>query len=435
MMDTSYIKFSQDLIPIFRLNCLLLNAKKSIFNFCWKSVMNFLRIPFLFCICLLLQSCGSSSSQERLARDYKRSEELNQKELRLKEAELQLQRKEDSLRANIGSQSLSQYFEQNKAAVWRIYTLSNEGISQGSAFVIDQDGTAVSNYHVFADAQQYYAVNAEGEKYSISGFYNSNESLDYVVFKIQSKGNPFPFVKIASSSPNVGEDCFAIGNPYGLVLTISKGIISGMRQDDKYIQTTAEITHGSSGGPLFNSRGEVIGITTMGAQDADLNFAVNIQNVSLSHEFVNASNYEGGTDTARMEVETSNQHSATVSMEDARSSVVNYFEYQSKHQYAAMGTYLAPFMHQFYLKENITKEEAISESRDYDTQKGITVRSYHIYWSTAEMKELSDGFFFKFIMDYSISSTSPNLPTNMKLEMTVGVTRGLNINFIKQKML
>ncbi|MBU0766148.1 MAG: S1C family serine protease, partial [Bacteroidetes bacterium] len=92
------------------------------------------------------------------------------------------------------------------------------------------------------------------------------------------------FVKIVTDLPEIGESIFAIGNPEGLEQTLSNGIVSGYRDSEDngkkfYIQTNAAITHGSSGGPLFNSKGEVIGITTMGVQEGSLFFAINIMKI------------------------------------------------------------------------------------------------------------------------------------------------------------
>lgn len=90
----------------------------------------------------------------------------------------------------------------------------------------------------------------------------------------------------------VGEECFTIGNPKGLNQTLSKGIVSGYRDFNKLIQTTTEITHGSSGGPLFNKKGEVIGITTSGLGEANLNFAINIKEIPLVKSYqTNANEY------------------------------------------------------------------------------------------------------------------------------------------------
>ncbi|WP_394333129.1 trypsin-like peptidase domain-containing protein [Salegentibacter flavus] len=82
---------------------------------------------------------------------------------------------------------------------------------------------------------------------------------------------------MASKRPRIGEDIFAIGSPKGLSNSLTKGTISGFRENDR-IQIDAVIDHGSSGGPLFNIKGEVIGITTSGmGTGSELNFAINIQ--------------------------------------------------------------------------------------------------------------------------------------------------------------
>jgi serine protease Do len=102
-----------------------------------------------------------------------------------------------------------------------------------------------------------------------------------VIFEVDTEGHYVNSLNTASDLPTIGEDVFAIGNPKGLEQTLSKGIVSGYREANKYIQTTAEITNGSSGGPLFNMAGEVVGITTSGVGEANLNFAIKIQNLRL----------------------------------------------------------------------------------------------------------------------------------------------------------
>ena len=92
-----------------------------------------------------------------------------------------------------------------------------------------------------------------------------------------------PF-KISKVVPEIGEDVFSIGNPRGLESTLSKGIVSAIRANNSLIQMTTEITHGSSGGPLLNMKGEVVGITSAGLGEANLNFAVNINALQL-HRF------------------------------------------------------------------------------------------------------------------------------------------------------
>lgn len=175
--------------------------------------------------------------------------------------------------------NLSQKFETNKVSVLMIYTAQDTSVSQGSAFLISSSGLAISNYHVFKNMNEAIAIDHSGSKYGKISIVYADEALDFIVFQIP--GITLPPLTIAKGQPSIGEPCFAIGNPLGLDLTLSTGIISGYRENDNYIQTSAEITHGSSGGPLFNAEGEVIGITTAGAGQANLNFAVNLLKIDI----------------------------------------------------------------------------------------------------------------------------------------------------------
>ncbi len=176
------------------------------------------------------------------------------------------------------STDISTLYEQNKDAVFVIYTSNGTEAAQGSGFFISPSGVAVSNYHVFKGTTPGLEsiVTANGT-FKVESVLKKSEENDFIVFKVSKIGSVFPFLKIANSLPRVGENVFAIGNPEGLENTLSTGIVSSYRGNNKaVIQTTAEITHGSSGGPLFNKQGEVIGITSAGMGDANLNFAINI---------------------------------------------------------------------------------------------------------------------------------------------------------------
>jgi serine protease Do len=180
------------------------------------------------------------------------------------------------------SKSLTELYKEIKSSVFLIYTRKNEGTAQGSGFFIDAKGIAVSSYHIFKDASDAIVITDDGMRYVISEIIRKDEENDYIVFAVNNEyKKTFNYVNIAKKLPEIGETCFAVGNPEGLVQTLSTGNISGYREGNKLIQTTAEITHGSSGGPLFNSFGEVVGITTSGLDQANLNFAVNIQNVEI----------------------------------------------------------------------------------------------------------------------------------------------------------
>lgn len=181
---------------------------------------------------------------------------------------------------------LSSLYEKCRRGVFLVFS-TNDGQSgaQGSGFFISADGVGISNQHVFDGFNNHFIKLHDGTSYEVTQIIRSSDAddLDYVLFRVNTKGNRVPFVPIATALSAVGENVFAIGNPKGLEHTLSTGIVSSYRQDNNLVQTTAEITNGSSGGPLFNMNGEVIGITTSGVGEANLNFAVNIQRLNLSN--------------------------------------------------------------------------------------------------------------------------------------------------------
>lgn len=180
--------------------------------------------------------------------------------------------------------NLSEMYEKNKYAVFLIAVPESEtSYAQGTGFFISASGIGVSNYHVFDGSDYRNAIikTIDGIQYKIKSIVKSNKELDFIVFEVENNHLDFPYLILANNMSNVGDDVFAIGNPKGLEHTLSKGIISSYRENNLMIQTTTEITHGSSGGPLFNMKGEVIGITTSGVGEADLNFAMNIQKLGI----------------------------------------------------------------------------------------------------------------------------------------------------------
>jgi len=179
-------------------------------------------------------------------------------------------------RSSSEDKSVSELFKELNPSVFRVYgVLAEDEYSSGSGFFIGE-GIGVTNYHVLADSQEAYIQIGE-DLYEITHVLSKSypANLDYVIFKTEYKNNRS--LSIAGSNPLVGEDIFAIGSPKGLSNSLTKGTISGFRENRR-IQIDATIDHGSSGGPLFNMKGEVIGITTSGmGTGSELNFAVDIQ--------------------------------------------------------------------------------------------------------------------------------------------------------------
>jgi S1-C subfamily serine protease len=153
-----------------------------------------------------------------------------------------------------------------------------QAIAQGSGFVVSKDGLILTNYHVISEGSSAVVKLPDGAFYSVDGLIAGDKKRDIAVIK--AHGQNFRTVVLGNSDQvQVGQDVVAIGNPLSLESTVSNGIISGRRAIQEaggdFLQITAPISPGSSGGPLFNMAGEVIGITTMYLRDGEnLNFAI-----------------------------------------------------------------------------------------------------------------------------------------------------------------
>lgn len=167
-------------------------------------------------------------------------------------------------------------FEQSVVMLVK-YNSSGESIGFGSAFAVDY-GLYLTNYHVIDGASSYMIYTEKDQVYEVSGIVAVDKTNDLALVKTKIRTNVPPLQIGSSQNLAKGQDVVAIGNPEGLQNTVSTGIISGLRyiNNQSLIQITAPIAPGSSGGPLFNKKGEVIGVTTSSLMEGNLNFAVHI---------------------------------------------------------------------------------------------------------------------------------------------------------------
>ncbi|MDP4153669.1 MAG: trypsin-like peptidase domain-containing protein [Bacillota bacterium] len=168
---------------------------------------------------------------------------------------------------------------------------SDAPIASGSGFFINADGVAVTNYHVIESTSAAVITTTEGEKYRVTNIIAYDKDRDYAVIRVSKtsqsgklKGS-FPYLTMHElTSLSNGDVVYTIGSPQGLQNSISDGIVSNSKRalDDgqTYIQITAPISEGSSGGALLNEYGEVVGITCGGfVSGQNLNLAVPIDSV------------------------------------------------------------------------------------------------------------------------------------------------------------
>ena len=160
------------------------------------------------------------------------------------------------------------------------YNSKGERISQGSGFVAFDRTTVVTNYHVMEDAYTADILASDDCMYEIANVINFSEELDLAILSLKESGNMKPLKLGSSKKMKKGETVTAIGCPVGIRNVVSQGVLSTRNQLEymNEIQFTAPISHGSSGGALFDEKGKIIGITYAGRDDGqNLNFAIPVE--------------------------------------------------------------------------------------------------------------------------------------------------------------
>src|SRR5882724_4892153 len=141
-----------------------------------------------------------------------------------------------------------------------------EVTGQGSGFFISPDGYAVTNNHVVDGAEKVEVTTDDGKTY-IAKVIGTDPRTDVALIKVEGSSN-FPFAKLSDSKPRIGDWVLAVGNPFGLGGTVTAGIVSASGRDigngpyDDFIQIDAPVNKGNSGGPAFDTSGEVMGVNT-----------------------------------------------------------------------------------------------------------------------------------------------------------------------------
>jgi S1-C subfamily serine protease len=156
--------------------------------------------------------------------------------------------------------------------------LGNDQGGQGTGFIINED-TIITNWHVVRNAKSISIVTRDGTRYEngfITGF---NHSVDVAcVAFVGMKSKVYGWLDTDSNWEQIGEPVYVIGSPQGLEQTLTSGLLSGWRANGALFQLTAPVTHGSSGSPVFNDYGMVIGIISRGLSDdgGELNIAISM---------------------------------------------------------------------------------------------------------------------------------------------------------------
>lgn len=183
------------------------------------------------------------------------------------------------------AQTAQEVFTKVKDAVVLIESYDYDGTksSQGSGVILNSKGIMVTNLHNYAGNEKIKIIH-NGIEIPGGDIIGLDLKKDILVMKISE--NSFPEIPIGVTGDlKIGAKCFTVGSPLGFENSVSEGLISGIRQleekdNQTFIQFTADIAPGSSGGAVLNDKGELIGISTLGIKGyAGYNFAVTIEDI------------------------------------------------------------------------------------------------------------------------------------------------------------
>lgn len=152
-------------------------------------------------------------------------------------------------------------YEKINPAIVLIEAQMPDGLSSGTGCIINKSGIILTSSHVIENSSYIEVTTSDGEIYKAEVVQAEDRHRDLALLRIKPK-HPLPVIKLGdSSSVKVGQKVLAIGNPFGFSGTLTTGIVSRIDKERNKIQTDAAINPGSSGGPILNAKGEVIGIS------------------------------------------------------------------------------------------------------------------------------------------------------------------------------
>jgi len=180
----------------------------------------------------------------------------------------------------LGEENLPALIKRVEPSIIVLLTYNKEGrsLGQGTGFFITKDGDAVTNYHVLKGASRAEAKTSDGKVYPVKKVVAEDEEGDLIRVSIDIPKEVVHPLSVHPFFPEVGERIVVMGTPLGLEKTVSDGIVSAVREIPgfgKIIQVTAPISPGSSGSPVVNMNGEVVGVVSFFlAPGQNLNFAI-----------------------------------------------------------------------------------------------------------------------------------------------------------------
>jgi S1-C subfamily serine protease len=157
------------------------------------------------------------------------------------------------------------------------FNAAGKPIRVGSGFFVDPEGHLITNLHVIKGVARAEVKLSKGEIYPLTEMVAADDKADLVKLVVKLPGGPPSYLTVSGARPDVGEHIVVLGSPLGLEQTVTDGMVSAIRtikNRGEFLQISAPISPGSSGGPAVNLKGQVVGVATFQVRGQNINFAV-----------------------------------------------------------------------------------------------------------------------------------------------------------------
>jgi hypothetical protein len=317
--------------------------------------------------------------------------------------------------ADLRANDIPEIVRKAKPAVVEIITTDARGnLSSGTGFFITSEGLLLTNYHVIKDARTVGARTPSGAYYPFSGEWTRLPNVDIAMLKFNA--SDVSYLQLDSAVQlEEGQRVLVIGSPEGLEGTVSDGLVAAIRQNGQYIQITAPISHGSSGSPVLNEQGQVIGVaTSMLVDGQNLNFAISSGAIELAmNQWASASAAAKPTPETRPSGTQLSAHTQAA----IEQFVYQYIVAGESANVDQRNQYFAPVVSRFYEHTNYSRSQIRSSDQQY--YRKWPIRSYHPIEGTFAIQEDGDLVYVNEVFSWAVINAHQRLSGKSKLFCTI----------------
>jgi hypothetical protein len=317
--------------------------------------------------------------------------------------------------AELPASDIPEIVRKAKPAIVQLIAMdASGGVSTGSGFFITSDGLLLTNYHVIKNARTIGARTPSGAYYPFTGQWTRLPGLDIAMLKF--KATDVSYLELGSNlETEEGQRVLVIGNPEGLEGTVSDGLVAAIRENGQYIQITAPISRGSSGSPVLNEEGKVIGVaTSMLVEGQNLNFAISSRSIdlALAKWMASIASSEPTPERQGAGAELSEHTQAVIEQ-----FVDNYIKAGESTDVSQRNLYFAPIVSRFYTHTNYSRAQILNSDQQY--YRKWPIRSYTPIEGTFAMREAGELAYVTEVFSWTVMNQRQRLSGRSKLFCTI----------------